>query len=74
MEQKKYRADLLPSAFIVVFFFLSLSGRSVVHAYKNYTVGDSLGWFDKLEKPAVDYQKWTVGKNFSLGDFLSKSF
>ncbi|XP_022943355.1 blue copper protein-like [Cucurbita moschata] len=70
MEQRKYRADLLSPAFLVLLLFLSLSGRSAVHAYKNYTVGDSLGWFDKLEKPAVDYQKWTVGKNFSLGDFL----
>ncbi|KAI9114127.1 hypothetical protein K1719_014777 [Acacia pycnantha] len=39
-------------------------------AYKNYTVGDSLGWFDKLEKPSVNYQKWISGKQFSLGDFL----
>ncbi|KAL2941306.1 Lamin-like protein [Bienertia sinuspersici] len=41
-----------------------------VEAYKNYTVGDSLGWFDKLGKPDVDYEKWVSGKNFSLGDFL----
>ncbi|KAG6532213.1 blue copper protein-like [Zingiber officinale] len=39
-------------------------------AYKNYTVGDSLGWFDNLMQPKVDYQKWAAGKNFSLGDFL----
>ncbi|CAD5182492.1 unnamed protein product [Musa acuminata subsp. malaccensis] len=39
-------------------------------AYKNYTVGDSLGWFDSLMKPAVDYQKWAAGKSFGLGDFL----
>ncbi|XP_028803951.1 uclacyanin-3-like [Neltuma alba] len=39
-------------------------------AYKNYTVGDSLGWFDNLEKPSVNYQKWVSGKQFSLGDFL----
>ncbi|KAM3692649.1 hypothetical protein ACJW31_08G104700 [Castanea mollissima] len=38
--------------------------------YKNYTVGDSLGWYDTLEKPNVNYQKWVAGKNFSLGDFL----
>lgn len=38
--------------------------------YKNYTVGDSLGWYDTLENPKVDYQKWVAGKNFSLGDFL----
>ncbi|CAL5190432.1 unnamed protein product [Lathyrus oleraceus] len=41
-----------------------------VGAYKNYTVGDSLGWFDKLEKPTVNYQKWVAKKQFSLGDFL----
>ncbi|XP_022995137.1 cucumber peeling cupredoxin-like [Cucurbita maxima] len=70
MEQRKYRADLLPSPFLLVLIFLSLSGRSLVNAYQNYTVGDSLGWFDELEKPAVDYQNWTVGKTFSLGDFL----
>lgn len=71
MEHRKYGADLLPSAFILVFLiFISFSGGSVVHAYTNFTVGDSLGWFDNLEKPAVDYQNWTVGKNFSLGDFL----
>lgn len=41
-----------------------------VEAYKNYTVGDSLGWFDNLKEPKVDYQKWASGKHFSLGDFL----
>ncbi|KAI4385399.1 hypothetical protein MLD38_003430 [Melastoma candidum] len=39
-------------------------------AYRNYTVGDSLGWYDKSMKPAVNYQNWVSGKNFSLGDFL----
>ncbi|KAL5720232.1 hypothetical protein ACHQM5_012914 [Ranunculus cassubicifolius] len=39
-------------------------------AYTNYIVGDSLGWYDNLLKPTVNYQKWVVGKNFSLGDFL----
>lgn len=43
-------------------------------AYKNYTVGDSLGWFDSLMKPAVDYQKWAAGKSFGLGDFLCKFY
>lgn len=37
-------------------------------AYKNYTVGDKSGWTDAT--PSVDYQKWTSGKTFSLGDFL----
>ncbi|KAL0911000.1 hypothetical protein M5K25_019101 [Dendrobium thyrsiflorum] len=39
-------------------------------AYENYTVGDSLGWYDNLMVPKVNYQKWAAGKNFSLGDFL----
>lgn len=39
-------------------------------AYKNYTVGDSSGWYDNTEKPGVDFQKWADAKNFSLGDFL----
>ncbi|KAJ6345524.1 hypothetical protein OIU77_028541 [Salix suchowensis] len=47
---------------------LSFSGS--VDAYKNYTVGDSLGWYDTTVKSNVDYQKWADGKNFSLGDFL----
>ncbi|KAF9592153.1 hypothetical protein IFM89_012582 [Coptis chinensis] len=55
--------------FFSCLIFLSFSG-SFVHAYKNYTVGDSLGWYDKLKKPTVNYQKWVAGKNFSLGDFL----
>lgn len=41
-------------------------------AYKNYTVGDSLGWFDKLAKPGLDFDHWVSTKSFSLGDFLSK--
>ncbi|KAJ1693345.1 hypothetical protein LUZ63_010043 [Rhynchospora breviuscula] len=41
-----------------------------IDAYKNYTVGDELGWYDQLEVSDVDYQKWAAGKNFSLGDFL----
>uniref|UniRef100_A0A0C9RQI8 TSA: Wollemia nobilis Ref_Wollemi_Transcript_25066_1100 transcribed RNA sequence n=1 Tax=Wollemia nobilis TaxID=56998 RepID=A0A0C9RQI8_9CONI len=41
-----------------------------VEGYKNYTVGDALGWYDKLMKPTVNYAKWAEGKNFSLGDFL----
>ncbi|OIT26354.1 PREDICTED: blue copper protein [Nicotiana attenuata] len=53
---------------LLIIFFISFS-RSA-DAYKNYTVGDSLGWFDNLEKPTVNYGKWVAGKNFSLGDFL----
>lgn len=52
---------------VMVFMMTSLGG---VTGYKNYTVGGDLGWFDKLEKPTVDYQKWASSKTFSLGDFL----
>ena len=57
----------------VVLCIISRSGGGV-EAYKNYTVGDSLGWYDTLEKPSVNYQKWVASKNFSLGDFLCKPF
>ncbi|PWA48915.1 early nodulin-like protein 18 [Artemisia annua] len=52
---------------VMVFMMTTLGG---VAGYKNYTVGGDLGWFDKLEKPTVDYQKWASSKTFSLGDFL----
>ncbi|KAI3450057.1 hypothetical protein Pfo_006722 [Paulownia fortunei] len=55
---------------ILFTLFLLLSFLGPVEAYKNYTVGDSLGWYDTLENPKVDYQKWAANKNFSLGDFL----
>lgn len=58
---------------VFCFLILFLFSRSAV-AYKNYTVGDSLGWYDSQEKPTVNYQKWASGKTFSLGDFLSKYF
>lgn len=45
-------------------------GFPSVVAYKNYTVGDYLGWYDNLAKPDLDYDKWVAGKTFSLGDFL----
>lgn len=54
---------------IVMVFMMTILGA--VAGYKNYTVGGDLGWFDKLEKPTVDYQKWASSKTFSLGDFLS---
>ncbi|KAJ0235979.1 hypothetical protein HA466_0259970 [Hirschfeldia incana] len=40
-------------------------------ADKNYTVGESKGWFDIQERPSVNYQKWADSKSFSLGDFLT---
>ncbi|CAL5354036.1 blue copper protein-like [Camellia sinensis] len=54
----------------LLLLIISFSGCVEVEAYKNYTVGDSLGWYDTLLKPTVNYQKWATGKNFSLGDFL----
>lgn len=59
---------------MVVFIMMAVSinsnGKGGVAGYKNYTVGDDLGWFDKLEKSTVNYQKWASSKTFSLGDFL----
>ncbi|KAL4578637.1 hypothetical protein LXL04_014764 [Taraxacum kok-saghyz] len=57
----------------MLFFMVTvnINGRGGVAGYKNYTVGDDLGWFDKLEKTTVNYQKWASSKTFSLGDFLS---
>ncbi|XP_027938755.1 blue copper protein [Vigna unguiculata] len=52
----------------LLLFFFCLLGSA--HAYKNYTVGDSLGWFDNTEKSNVNYQKWADTKQFTLGDFL----
>ncbi|RWW24442.1 hypothetical protein BHE74_00002628 [Ensete ventricosum] len=51
---------------------LILLASQGANAYRNYTVGDSLGWYDRLQVPQVNYQKWVSGKNFSLGDFLSE--
>uniref|UniRef100_A0A5B7BTA1 Putative plastocyanin-like domain protein n=1 Tax=Davidia involucrata TaxID=16924 RepID=A0A5B7BTA1_DAVIN len=56
--------------FILSCLLLLLSFAGTVEAYKNYTVGDSLGWYDNLRKPNANYRKWVAGKNFSLGDFL----
>ncbi|KAK6119825.1 hypothetical protein DH2020_046450 [Rehmannia glutinosa] len=53
---------------LIIFSLFLLPGP--VEGYKNYTVGDSLGWYDTLENPKVDYQKWAANKNFTLGDFL----
>ncbi|XP_010521567.1 PREDICTED: blue copper protein [Tarenaya hassleriana] len=54
----------------LVFVALSVCLSSSVDAYKNHTVGESMGWFDDQEKPGVDFQKWADSKSFSLGDFL----
>ncbi|KAJ9146612.1 hypothetical protein P3X46_028853 [Hevea brasiliensis] len=67
MEQTRYRR-LAGSVVLPLYCLLCVSGS--VEAYKNYTVGDSLGWYDNTEKPTVNYQKWADSKNFGLGDFL----
>lgn len=65
------RPFLLPLSILCLALCCSF-GRFIrtAEAYKNYTVGGDLGWFDKLEKPKVDYQKWADAFNFTLGDFL----
>ncbi|KAK4708902.1 hypothetical protein R3W88_029827 [Solanum pinnatisectum] len=65
MEQTIFNNRL---SWLLVLILISFSKS--VDAYKNYTVGDSLGWFDNLEKPHVNYDKWVANKKFSLGDFL----
>ncbi|CAA7053327.1 unnamed protein product [Microthlaspi erraticum] len=52
--------------FMCLMLLLSLSAG----AYKNYTVGESTGWFDIQERPSANFQKWADSKSFSLGDFL----
>ncbi|KVI08119.1 cucumber peeling cupredoxin [Cynara cardunculus var. scolymus] len=53
---------------MMMVMMVSMNGG--VSGYKNYTVGEDLGWFDKLEKSSVNYQKWASSHTFSLGDFL----
>lgn len=72
LKENNLVALLVIFMFYCFVFLLSFSGS--VGAYKNYTVGGDLGWYDSTEKANVDYQKWADGKNFSLGDFLSKFF
>ncbi|XP_057723269.1 early nodulin-like protein 18 [Arachis stenosperma] len=63
--------DVLFSTLILIIIVLCSSGSFVVvDAYKNYTVGDSLGWFDSTMNSEINYQKWASNKVFSLGDFL----
>ncbi|KAL1201870.1 Early nodulin-like protein 18 [Cardamine amara subsp. amara] len=54
---------------VLLIIFLMLLSFSA-NAYKNYTVGESTGWFDIQERPSANYQKWADSKSFSLGDFL----
>ncbi|KAJ6424621.1 hypothetical protein OIU84_025408 [Salix udensis] len=71
MQQTRYgRRCLRVLSFSCLLLLLLPSFLGSVGAYKNYTVGDSLGWYDATVKSSVNYQKWADGKNFSLGDFL----
>uniref|UniRef100_A0A7N0UTI2 Phytocyanin domain-containing protein n=1 Tax=Kalanchoe fedtschenkoi TaxID=63787 RepID=A0A7N0UTI2_KALFE len=58
------------AALLLTILFIASSSVSLSSAYRNFTVGDSSGWFDTLERPGVDYQKWADSHSFSLGDFL----
>ncbi|KAL6009840.1 hypothetical protein ACLOJK_000271 [Asimina triloba] len=68
MEDSRCRGLLFLFFSSCLLILCCLSGAAA--AYENYTVGDSLGWYDNLREPKVNYQKWVSGKNFSLGDFL----
>ncbi|XP_057480088.1 early nodulin-like protein 18 [Actinidia eriantha] len=71
MEQRNIScSSSLVFSYLLLLLLLCLFSSGSVEAYKNYTVGDSLGWFDNLLKPTVNYQKWAADKNFTLGDFL----
>lgn len=70
MQQRRYSRLCLLSLSFSCLLLLLPSFLGPVDAYKNYTVGDSLGWYDATVESNVNYQKWADGKNFSLGDFL----
>ncbi|KAJ6755037.1 hypothetical protein OIU79_027621 [Salix purpurea] len=70
MQQTRYGRLCLRVLSFSCLLLLLPSFLGSVGAYKNYTVGDSLGWYDATMKSNVNYQKWADGKNFSLGDFL----
>ncbi|XP_021734267.1 blue copper protein-like [Chenopodium quinoa] len=70
MKQRILASNNNMLCFALFFLCLILQEIPSIEAYKNYTVGDSLGWYDKSSKSSVDYEKWVSGKSFSLGDFL----
>ncbi|KDP36975.1 hypothetical protein JCGZ_08567 [Jatropha curcas] len=70
MEQRSHLLSFPSSCLLLLLLLLPFVSAGSVAAYKNYTVGDSFGWYDNTEKPNLDYQKWADSKNFSLGDFL----
>jgi len=69
MKMRMEKMNLITLCLWASVALVLMSGKGV-EAYKNYTVGDSLGWYDNIMKANVDYAKWAAGKNFSLGDFL----
>ncbi|KAE9614875.1 putative cupredoxin [Lupinus albus] len=65
MEHRRSCSDFM---FLGLILLLCFFGS--VESYKNYTVGDSFGWFDNTMNPDINYQKWVTNKDFTLGDFL----
>ncbi|KAG5517313.1 hypothetical protein RHGRI_037911 [Rhododendron griersonianum] len=72
VEQGNWRLGSLvfSSSLLCISLLLLCFSVPAAEGYKNYTVGESLGWYDTLQKPTVNYQKWVADKDFSLGDFL----
>ncbi|XP_072983497.1 early nodulin-like protein 18 [Typha latifolia] len=74
MKQSRSCRGILPFPNFTLYFFIScfllVLSSPGTYAWKNYTVGGSLGWYDIMQEPKVNYQKWADGNNFSLGDFL----
>eukprot|EP00249_Psilotum_nudum_P002902 c16150_g1_i1 orf=584-1252(+) len=58
------------SLFIWFFFCVFTLLLMTTTAYKNFTVGDDIGWVYPVLNPSVNYTKWAAGKEFSLGDYL----
>jgi hypothetical protein len=54
---------------LLLLLVVTLAHTDPADAYQNFTVGDSGGW---TSQPVNDYATWADGKNFSLGDYLSK--
>lgn len=72
MVKQKMRKEGINLMVLALWLGVSLVLMSTegIEAYQNYTVGDSLGWYDNSTKPSINYLEWATGKNFSLGDFL----
>ncbi|KAG8495193.1 hypothetical protein CXB51_012810 [Gossypium anomalum] len=59
-QSSGYNSTSVLQLITIVSCLVVLSCSGSVSAYKNYTVGGSLGWFDALEKPEVNYQKGLI--------------